>query len=180
MMGIMGFLLVALAISNQLHISELLTIMIFGCTLVNKNLKLANRTKETIEALNPMFLPWFFILVASELNVGLIKTISGMGIVYIIARTFGKVGFASLGAIVSNAPPTVKKYIGFSLIPQLGVSVALALAVKKQFTKPVYGAAGSHMSILVINVLLLTTIFTEILGPVFTYFSLKKAGDIRS
>jgi len=179
-MGIISFLLIALSVSQKLHISELLTIMAFGCTLVNKNLKLANRTKDNLEFLTPLFLPWFFTLAASHLDVGLIKTISGMGIVYIISRASGKIIFASLGAVVSKAPSTVRKFIGFSLIPQVGVAVALALAVKRQFTQPIYGQAGIDMAYLIINLLLLTTIFTEIVGPLLTYFSLKKAGDIRS
>lgn len=179
-MGIISFLLIALAVSQRLHISELLTIMTFGCTLVNKNLKLANRTKSSLDFLTPLFLPWFFTLAAAHLDVSLISTISGMGIVYIVARASGKVIFASLGAVVSKAPETVRKFIGFSLIPQVGVAVALALAVKRQFTQPIYGQAGIDLANIVINLLLLTTIFTETVGPVLTYFSLKKAGDIRS
>jgi len=179
-MGIISFLLIALAVSQKLHISELLTIMTFGCTLVNKNLKLANRTKSSLDFLTPLFLPWFFTLAAAHLDVSLVATISGMGIVYIVARASGKIIFASLGAVISNAPKTVKKFIGFSLIPQVGVAVALALAVKREFTQPMYGQAGIDMANIIINLLLLTTIFTEIVGPILTYFSLKKAGDIRS
>lgn len=43
--------------------------------------------------------------------------------VYIIARAVGKYSGAFLGASVTHAPPTVKKYLGFTLLPHSGVSL---------------------------------------------------------
>ena len=43
--------------------------------------------------------------------------------VYIIARAVGKHSGAFLGASVTHAPPTVKKYLGFTLLPHSGVSL---------------------------------------------------------
>ena len=42
---------------------------------------------------------------------------------YIIARAVGKYSGAFLGASVTHAPPTVKKYLGFTLLPHSGVSL---------------------------------------------------------
>lgn len=52
--------------------------------------------------------------------------IFGAGIytcVYIIARGIGKIGGAYVGGVISNAPNTVKKYLGFTLLPHSGVSL---------------------------------------------------------
>ena len=43
--------------------------------------------------------------------------------VYIIARAVGKYSGAFLGASATHAPPTVKKYLGFTLLPHSGVSL---------------------------------------------------------
>ena len=43
--------------------------------------------------------------------------------VYIIARAVGKYSGAFLGASVTHAPPTVEKYLGFTLLPHSGVSL---------------------------------------------------------
>lgn len=51
------------------------------------------------------------------LGAGLLTTI------YIISRAFGKYFSTYLGAHVSNAEPTVKKYLGFVLLPHSGVSL---------------------------------------------------------
>lgn len=52
--------------------------------------------------------------------------IFGAGIytaVYIIARAIGKYSGAYIGAAITHAPPTVKKYLGFTLLPHSGVSL---------------------------------------------------------
>ena len=52
--------------------------------------------------------------------------IFGAGIytaVYIIARAIGKYSGAYFGAAVTHAPDTVKKYLGFTLLPHSGVSL---------------------------------------------------------
>lgn len=52
--------------------------------------------------------------------------IFGAGIytaVYIVARAVGKYSGAYFGAAVTHAPDTVKKYLGFTLLPHSGVSL---------------------------------------------------------
>lgn len=54
--------------------------------------------------------------------------IMGAGIftvVYIVSRAIGKIGGASLGAKLSNAAPTVRKYLGMVILPHSGVSLVL-------------------------------------------------------
>ena len=54
--------------------------------------------------------------------------ILGAGIftaVYIIARAAGKIGGAALGAQLSHAPATVKKYLGLVILPHSGVSLVM-------------------------------------------------------
>lgn len=45
--------------------------------------------------------------------------------IYILARGAGKIGGAALGARISDAPDTVRKYLGFTLMPHSGVSLVL-------------------------------------------------------
>lgn len=45
--------------------------------------------------------------------------------VYILARAVGKIGGAAIGAQLSGAPDTVRKYLGFTLMPHSGVSLVL-------------------------------------------------------
>lgn len=179
-MAIMGFIIALLGISEYLDISELLTIMTFGAFLSNANSFVTQRAKKTLESFNPIFLPLFFILAGARLNITLIGTIGLLGVVYTLARFTGKVAGASLGAVLGKASKNVKKLIGFSLIPQVGVAIALALSVNQRFGKGAFGKEGEQLASIVLNVLLFTTIFTEIVGPLLTKMALKKAGEIEA
>ena len=64
---------------------------------------------------------------------------------------------------------TVKKYIGFSLVPQAGVAIGLSLIASKSL--PDYGQT-------IRAVILCATLIYELIGPVITKISLKKAGEI--
>ncbi len=178
--GIAAAIFLIMSIAEHFKLSELLAIMTFGAFIANTNPMLANRSQKTVEQFSPIFLPLFFMFAGARLNVMLIGKIGLLGLVYTAARFAGKLGGASLGAILGGAPKVVRKYVGFSLLPQVGVAIALSLAVQKQFGTGQYGQRGIDMAVIVINLLLFTTIITEILGPILTKLSLKKAGEINA
>ena len=176
--GIAASILLVMAIAEHFELSELLSVMTLGAFLANTNPMLANRSHKTVENFSPIFLPLFFMLAGARLDVTLIGKIGILGLIYTAARFAGKIGGASVGAMLGGAPRVVKKYVGFSLLPQVGVAIALSLAVQKQFGSGKYGQAGIDMASIVINLLLFTTIITEIVGPILTRISLARAGEI--
>jgi len=175
--GIAASILLVMGIAEQFGLSELLAVMTFGSVLVNSDPMLSNRSHKAIENFSPIFLPLFFMFAGGHLNIFLIGKIGLLGLIYTITRFIGKISGATLGAIISKAPKIVKKYIGFSLLPQVGVALALSLAVQKQFGRGDFGVQGVEMSHIIINILLFTTIITEIVGPILTKFSLTKANE---
>jgi Kef-type K+ transport system membrane component KefB len=178
LMAIMAFILIQLGITELLDVSELLAIMFFGSYLANVNKLLTHQIKNIVEYLTPIILPLFFIFAGAHLNIGLIGKIGLLGVIYTIARITGKVSGSYMGAVLGKAQPVVRRWIGFSLIPQVGVAIALALAVSHKFGTDEYGQAGKELTEVVINILLFTTIITEILGPLLTKISLGKAKEI--
>ncbi len=81
------------------------------------------------------------------------------------ARYFG----AYLGCTISKTSPKIRKYLGFSLVPQAGVAIGIAqLAVREL---PQYGTS-------IQAVILCATLIYELIGPVLTKASLIKAGEI--
>ena len=152
--------------------------MAFGAVIVNTSPVLSKKSANIVTSLSPIFITAFFILGGANLNIALIKQIGVLGLFYFFARSLGKTGGASIGAIIGKAPKTVRSLVGFALLPQVGVALALALAINKEFTLPKYGNEGSTMATIVINVLLFTTIITEIVGPLLTRYALKKAGEV--
>jgi Kef-type K+ transport system membrane component KefB len=177
LMAVFALVLLQLGVADTLRLSELMSIMSFSVFLTNTNLMLGNRAKLSMERLSPVLLPLFFILAGARLNVRLIGSIGLLGLVYTTARMAGKISGASLGALLSRAPKVVRRFIGFSLFPQVGVAVAMALAVKSRFDTPEYGAQGKLLADLVINILLFTTLITEVVGPLVTRATLSAAGE---
>jgi len=174
-----SFLLLLLGITEELHISELLAIMSFGAIIANLSPTISMKAEEIVQHFAPIFLAAFFIFGGAHLNVTLLFKIGILGLIFFVARSIGKIGGASIGAILGKAPSNIRKYIGFALLPQVGVALALALSVKKTFDIPKYGQTGHDLSVTVINVLLFTTILTEIIGPMLTRHVLQKAGEIQ-
>ena len=84
--------------------------------------------EETMRYCNPIIGACFTLII---LNLGApldYHLILGAGIftaVYIVFRAIGKIGGAALGAQLSHAAPTVKKYLGMTILPHSGVSLVL-------------------------------------------------------
>jgi Kef-type K+ transport system membrane component KefB len=177
LLGTAAFLLAVLGLSRQYHLSGLLAAMAFGSTVSNAHVMLTNRSLKLLENVSPLLFAYFFIFAGSHLDVGLLPRIGVMGLIYLVVRAAGKMGGASLGAVVGKASNLVKRFVGFALLPQVGVAVALAIMVKKEFDVEKFGPQGTELAALVINILLFTTLITEVVGPLLTKMALTKAGE---
>ena len=60
------------------------------------------------------------------MNLSDILLIGGVGLVYLIGRTAGKVGAVNITAKVVKAPKEIQRYLGFCLFSQAGVALGLA------------------------------------------------------
>ncbi len=93
---------------------------------VFSNMISEEQLNDIMKVMNPVI---GFGLIVVILNLGApldYHLIFGAGIyttVYIIARAIGKYSGAYFGAAVTHAPVTVKRYLGFTLLPHSGVSL---------------------------------------------------------
>lgn len=164
-----GFIFIGSALASMLGLSPLLLCMFMGATLVNVNKSAKSIFKLVDGVTAPIFL-MFFVVSGAELDITFLPKIGLIGILYIVSRVAGKVTGASIGAIIMKAPETVKKYIGFTLIPQAGVAIGLSLIASQ--TLPEYGQT-------IRAVILSATLIYELIGPAFTKIGLKRAGEIK-
>ena len=149
--------------------SSLLACMAMGAIFINTSKRYNELFQLTDRFTPPLFL-LFFVVSGAELNVGILPSVGVIGIVYIIVRVLGKMGGASLGAIIGKASPEVKKYLGPTLIPQAGVAIGLSMAAVT--VVPEFGAN-------IRAIILCATIIYELVGPVITKITLIKAGEIK-
>lgn len=149
--------------------SSLLTCMMLGTVFCNT----CDFSEELMDRLDrwtaPIFI-LFFVLSGAELDLSIFSDvlIILIGIIYIVFRSMGKYFGAGLSAKFTNAPKTVRKYLGFTLLPQAGV--ALGMAIKAQ--------ALGGVGVIVANITLFSVLIYELVGPFITKVALSKAGEI--
>ena len=114
----------------------------------------------------------FFVLSGAELDLAVFKNpiVVFVGIVYILARSFGKYFGARFSAMLANSSEVVKKYLGITLLPQAGVALGMSAIAARTL-----GNDGT----LIRNITLFGVLIYELVGPTLTKVALTKAGDIK-
>ena len=69
----------------------------------------------------------------------------------------------------THCDPTVKKYLGITLLPQAGVALGMCVTASK---------LGTTDGVLIKNIVLFSVLIYELVGPLLTKWALTKAGDI--
>lgn len=164
----LGFVLLSIGIAVWLHVSVLLTNMFFGAVLVNIN-KSSFSSFDVLKTIDPPLFLLFFVLAGANLEIGLLPQLGLIGLVYLVFRVIGKVTGARLGARISNASNSIRKYLGLGLVPQAGVALGCALVAKSDF--PNIGG-------MIFTTIVATTVVYELIGPLCTKYALQKAGEI--
>ncbi|WMJ83481.1 cation:proton antiporter [Oscillospiraceae bacterium LTW-04] len=93
--------------------------------------------------------------------------------VYIIMRAAGKIGGAALGGYLSNAPTTVKKYLGLTLMPHSGVSLVLTGIAISSLT----GVYSQYRDI-VLGTIAAAAVINEIIAVFAAKQGFKMAGEM--
>lgn len=166
---IAAFVFLGSSLATMLGLSPLLLCMCMSAMLVNISNAGESILRLSDSVTPPIFL-MFFVVSGMELDVSILPQIGLIGILYVICRVIGKVGGAYVGAWVMKASDTVKKNIGFTLIPQAGVAIGLSLLASRLV--PEYGQT-------IRAVVLSATLIYELVGPAITKIALQKAGEIK-
>lgn len=148
-----------------LDVSFLIAAMVLGATITN----LAKHHEYPFHAIEGIEWPLmiiFFILAGASLNISSLNEIGLIVTVFVIFRIIGKIFGANIGARISNADATTRRWMGVALLPQAGAAMGMALVASNQF--PEYRQT-------LLSVVISTTIFFEIIGPIFTRMALRKS-----
>lgn len=150
-----------------LDISFLIASMVMGATISNLA-RHHNRPFHAIENIEWPFMAVFFVLAGASLELNALKDIGTVIIVFIIFRALGKIIGSSLGAWIGQADKATKYWMGVALLPQAGAAMGMALVASNQF--PEYQQT-------LLTIVISTTIFFEIIGPVATRIALRKTAN---
>ena len=174
------FLTVALAMLDfnvgGVHIgfSSLLTCMMLGtvfCNVCKTSEEMMQRTEKWTA---PLFV-LFFVISGASLDLTVFKkpVFILIGVIYILARSAGKMLGAFTSAKAMKCDENTVKYLGITLLPQAGVALGMVSTVASD---EVFGA--TEIGSTVRFVILFGVLVYEIFGPMMTKWALTKAGDI--
>jgi Kef-type K+ transport system membrane component KefB len=162
------FIGLSAGIAMLLGLSPLLANIMMGATLANMR-SYSNRSFSSVNDFVAIFYVLFFTLAGASLNLSILWGVGFVGAGYIIARASGKIFGSYVGAVITKAEPTVRKYMGFALLPQGGISIGLSVLVMQQL--PQY-------SVSITTIIMASVLFYETLGPIFAKIAIHKSGEI--
>ncbi|MFW6254901.1 MAG: cation:proton antiporter, partial [Chitinivibrionales bacterium] len=118
---IVGFIFVTTGLAPVLHISLILTNMVFGMVVINTQPHgFSVRIGEELSNLMPLLFILFFTLAGANLHLSALPSLGFIGIVYVLSRSAGLIGGSRLGGIIGKADPLVKKWLGLGILSQAG------------------------------------------------------------
>ena len=148
--------------------SLLLVCMMTGtmfCNICSTSEELMDRVERWTVPLNILF----FVISGAELDLQILANPVTLivGVVYIIARSAGKIIGSNASCRLTKCSKTITDNLGVTLLPQAGVALGMALT-----------AATLSDGAVVRNVVLFAVLIYELVGPAMTKRSLMKAGEI--
>ena len=133
---------------------------------------------DRLDQITPTIYMLFFVLSGANLNLTIFASdnviiLLVIAITYVLFRAAGKYLGSYVSMDIAKCEPQVKKYFGFTLIPQAGVAIGLATTASRSL------GDGHALGSLIVASILISTIIYELVGPVITKISLQKAGEIK-
>lgn len=112
----------------------------------------------------------FFILSGAELDLKILTNpaVLIIGGVYILTRSFGKITGSYGSCYVTKCDDKITKYLGITLLPQAGVALGMAMT-----------AGSLSDGGIVRNVVLMSVMVYELVGPTLTKMALIAAEEIK-
>ena len=190
---------VGTGLANHFHLSLILTNMVIGFVLVNtRSQEHVRRVQSPMANLMPLLFLLFFTLAGAHLDVRVLSQLGLVGLVYILARSAGKIAGARAGAQIGRVEEKIRKYVGLGILSQAGVAIGLSLIISHDFAMLVKephvaqalasyaashgGSAGlydpANIAVALVTTVTATCIVFELVGPVLAKYALRKAGEI--
>jgi Kef-type K+ transport system membrane component KefB len=149
----------------------ILASMAFGVALVNLVQLKSSETFDIVKRFAPPIYVLFFVYVGARLRVDRITLMIGaLVVVYVVARSIGKVVGVFAAAKISGASRKVQQYSGMCLFTQAGIAVGLSIMATQYFNQEIEN--------IVLTVITITTLILQVLGPIFIKLAVTKANEV--
>jgi Kef-type K+ transport system membrane component KefB len=127
---VFAFVSLCFGLAELLDFDRLLCSMTMGIIVVNFNAKKEKVFRLLERYTEQLIFVLFFTLSGMHLSFSVLQKYYLLVLIFVFARSLGKVTGAITGAHLANSPANVKKYTAAGLIPQGGIVVGLALLIR--------------------------------------------------
>ncbi|RKZ01578.1 MAG: hypothetical protein DRQ10_01850 [Candidatus Hydrothermota bacterium] len=170
---ILGILFLVFGISKALKADPLLSTMITGAVVVNL-CRVPRKMFESIERYyEEVVFILFFVVSGAHVQLAVLFKAGVLVACFVMLRLIGKAVGTMIGGKLSHTDKKIYKNLWLGLIPQGGIVVGLALAT-------VHRPEFKEYSSLVMNLILGTTAFHELFGPIFAKMAIQRAHEMRT
>lgn len=171
-----------IGLAYMIDASAILLPLVIGATLSNTlDEPILSKVKLGTDAVILPILMIFFTLSGAELVLNKLGAIGLIGLVYIFIRSLAKVFAATLGAKISKEPEHIRKNLGFTLIPQGGVAIEMALLAEIRFYQLATETLNSDYEVIgstIFTIILGATLIYKLFGEIIVKWAFKRAGEI--
>lgn len=131
--------------------------------LVRNLTKHGDDLHEAIEGSSlPVYLV-FFAAAGASIHLDVLAVIGIPALILVVVRAASFLGLARLGATLAGAEPVVRKFVGFGLLPQAGLALALGLLMVKTFPAVGEGAGTLVLGVVALNEMIMPIIYRQAL-----------------
>ncbi|PLX50474.1 MAG: sodium:proton antiporter [Desulfobulbaceae bacterium] len=164
----LGAIFLVAGLANRLAFSPLLAAMTMAFVVTNR-VQHSDDLFNKLDLIEETIFCLFFALAAAHFDLSVLTTSLGLGLILLVGRFAGKLAGTYAGGKISQAPPQVYRYLGFTLMPQAGLSLGLIF-----LARPILPAALFDLAL---NAMLASILLNEIISPVLVKWSLVRAGE---
>lgn len=172
-----GMIVLVVGLAIFIKADMILASMLLGAVAANIR-PLENREIfDVVKKFSSPIFVLFFVLLGARMDTGILfqGSVLVLALVYVLARSSGKMIGAYIGGKLSRAKNTVSKYLGFCLLDQAGVAVGLAIATFHSFTA--LGPEAHMAGLLVVNIITATTFILELFSPSMIKFAVFRSDE---
>ncbi len=165
----LSLLLLSFGVAIKANLFLYLVALLFGISAGNSSL----RNLKAVKSLKLLDFPvyaLFFTIAGASLHVSVLVKVKYAVIVYILFRFIGKWLGASIGMRWARLDDYLKKYLGFGIVSHAGLATGLALTL---------GSSGDRNAVYIMNIVLASTVFFELVGPLLLKEVLVRAGEVK-
>ncbi|MBI4951399.1 MAG: cation:proton antiporter [Myxococcales bacterium] len=164
---IMAVCLVIAEVGRRLHLDALLVSLTAGIAIRNFT-RTGDKLHHEIEASSLPIYIVFFAVAGATIHLSVLKDVWLPAIIFVVVRAVGFLVGSNLATRIAGAPPEVRRYAGFGLLPQAGLALALSMLFAKTF--PEFGADASALTLGIVAI-------NEIVAPALDRLAVVRSGE---